>query len=328
MRQNSLIALVSVLALFLGGCPTDNDNQENAGQSTPAPVASRPPTRPTPPAPAFTAPLTAKQPAKPTAVAGLIRSLPPEARVNQIRKNLGRSDPFAAIPTVPVLIPPSPTATGGAGNRPVPVIPQLPQQRGNAGTGGNQPGTSRGNPTTARGNVIPPVPQPPKPTARTTARPTAKTTARTTGKPTARPTARPTGKPTVPTRPGLAPPGIGTLPPIAIGPRELPTLPEPTLARGIEVTGVIEVGGVPSAIVQAPNEPSRTVRAGDRLSNGQVLVKRIEMNRGPTPVVVLEEFGQEVARQVGDSPAGAPGRPGSPTAFLGKPTPANSNVVS
>lgn len=312
MRQNSLIALVSVLALFLGGCPADDNNKEKAGQSTPTPVASRPPTRVKPTPTPFSTPLTAKQPAKGTAVAGLIRSLPPEARVNQIRKNLGRSDPFAAIPTVPVLIPPSPTATGGTGNRPVPVIPQLPQPRGNAATGGNQPGTARGNATTARGNAIPPARQQPKPTAR----------------PTARPTAKPTSSPIVPTRPGLPPPAIGTLPPIAVGPRELPRLPEPTLARGIEVTGVVEVGGVPSAIVQVPNEPSRTVREGDRLSNGQVLVKRIEMNRGPTPVVVLEEFGQEVARQVGDSPAGAPGRPGSPTAFLGKPTPANSNVVS
>jgi hypothetical protein len=304
MRQNSLIALVSVLALFLGGCPAGDDNGEKAGQSTPTPVASRPPTRAKPTSSPFAVPLTAKQPAKSTAVAGLIQSLPPEARVNQIRKNLGRSDPFAAIPTVPVLIPPSPTATGGTGNRPVPRIPQLPQPKGNTGTGGNQPGTSRGNPTTARGNALPPTPKPSKTTA------------------------RPTGSPIVPTRPGLPPPGIGTLPPIAIGPRELPRLPEPTLAQGIEVTGVVEVAGVPSAIVKVPNEPSRSVREGDRLSNGQVLVKRIEMNRGPTPVVILEEFGQEVARQVGDRPGGAPGRPGSPTAFLGKPTPASSTVVS
>ena len=117
------------------------------------------------------------------------------------------------------------------------------------------------------------------------------------------------------------------LPPVATAPRlipELPPLPEPTQARGIEVSGVVEVGGVPKAIVKVPNEPSRTVREGDRLSNGQVLVKRIEVNQGPTPLVVLEQYGIEVAKQVGGG--GTPGQPGSPTAFLPAQTPGNTNV--
>jgi hypothetical protein len=288
MRQNSLITLVSVLALFLGGCPA-NDNGGKAGQSTPTPVAAkkRVPAQQTPNVTPFASPLTARQPTKATAVAGLVRTLPPDARVNQVRKNLGRSDPFAAIPTTPIPVF-SPAASGGnTNNRPVPVIPQLPQPRRNAGNGNgnNQPGRSRGN-------VLPPIPQP-----RQTLRPPIIT--------------RPPN--TIPTRPGIG------LPPIALGPRPLPNLPEPTLARGIEVTGVAEVGGVASAIVKVPNEPSRTVREGDRLSNGQVLVKRIEVNRGPSPVVILEQYGQEVARQVGEKPVGGPGQPEGPTASLGKP---------
>jgi hypothetical protein len=67
---------------------------------------------------------------------------------------------------------------------------------------------------------------------------------------------------------------------------------------------VIEVGGVTNAIVKEPNAPSRYVRVGQRLSNGQVLVKRIEVDRGPEPVVILEQFGVEVARRVGDQPEG------------------------
>jgi hypothetical protein len=107
----------------------------------------------------------------------------------------------------------------------------------------------------------------------------------------------------------------------------LPKLPEPTLAKGIEVTGVVEVGGVPRAIVKVPNEPSRYVREGERLSNGQVLVKRIEMNRGSTPVVILEQYGQEVARGVGEKPPGAPtGEAESPTASLPIPTAVKANV--
>lgn len=297
MRQNSLLILVSLLALFLGGCPSSEDG-EQTNQSTPTPSVAKPsPGTPITEATPFSAPLTAKQPAKPTAVAGLIQTLPPEARVNQIRKNVGRTDPFAAIPTVPILVPPSPTAGGQTGNRPVPVIPQIPPTRGNAGTG---TGRNQPNRTPTGSNTLPPVAQNRKPTAR-------------------------------PLLPPLPPPGIGKLPPIATGPLALPKLPEPTLAKGIEVTGVVEVGGVPSAIVKVPNEPARSVREGERLSNGQVLVKRIEVNQGPTPVVILEQFGQEVARQVGDKPSstpGQPGQPGEPTAFLQEPSQGNRQISS
>lgn len=89
----------------------------------------------------------------------------------------------------------------------------------------------------------------------------------------------------------------------------LPPLPEPTLAKSVEVTGVVVVRGVPQAIVKAPNEAtSRYVQVGQRLSNGQILVKRIEMNNGSDPVVILEQGGVEVARTVG-SPATSSGSP-------------------
>jgi hypothetical protein len=68
----------------------------------------------------------------------------------------------------------------------------------------------------------------------------------------------------------------------------------------VEVSGVVMVGGAPQAIVKAPNEEtSRHVRVGQRISNGQVLVKRIEMNGGTDPIVIFEENGVEVARAVG-----------------------------
>jgi hypothetical protein len=71
----------------------------------------------------------------------------------------------------------------------------------------------------------------------------------------------------------------------------------------------VQVGNVPYAIVNAPNEPaSRYVRVGQMLSNGTVLVKRIEIYRGVEPVVVLEQYGIEVMRTVGGggSPAAEP----------------------
>lgn len=96
--------------------------------------------------------------------------------------------------------------------------------------------------------------------------------------------------------------------------KELPPLPDPTLAKAVQVTGVIVVAGVPQAIIQAPNEAtSRYVQAGQRISNGQILVKRIEMNSGSEPIVILEQNGVEVARAVG-SPTTAPNAPNTPPA--------------
>ncbi|MEM7769420.1 MAG: hypothetical protein AAF327_02780 [Cyanobacteria bacterium P01_A01_bin.37] len=77
-------------------------------------------------------------------------------------------------------------------------------------------------------------------------------------------------------------------------------MPVPELARAIAVTGVIQLGNVPYAIVDAPNEPhGRYVREGQLLSNGEVLVKRINMIPGSDPVVIFEQFGIEVATAVG-----------------------------
>lgn len=81
----------------------------------------------------------------------------------------------------------------------------------------------------------------------------------------------------------------------------LPPLPSTNLANSVQVTGVVQAGGVAQAIVKAPNEEtSRYVRVGQRLSNGQVLVKRIDMSGGGDPVVILEENGIEVAKVVGE----------------------------
>ncbi|MBW4692353.1 MAG: hypothetical protein KME27_11365 [Lyngbya sp. HA4199-MV5] len=96
------------------------------------------------------------------------------------------------------------------------------------------------------------------------------------------------------------PPGSSGVPAI----KTLPPLPSTTLASAVEVSGVVMVGRVAQAIVKAPNEEtSRYVRVGQRLSNGQVLVKRIEMNEGSDPIVVLEENGVEVSRAVGTTVA-------------------------
>ncbi|QLE56339.1 hypothetical protein [Nostoc sp. TCL26-01] len=85
----------------------------------------------------------------------------------------------------------------------------------------------------------------------------------------------------------------------------LPPPAQPDLARAVAVTGVVVIGREPQAIIKIPNElASRYVQAGQRLANG-LLIKRIEMNAGSNPIVILEQYGIEVAKMVGEAPTGS-----------------------
>ncbi|MGB3638773.1 MAG: hypothetical protein WBA39_14540 [Rivularia sp. (in: cyanobacteria)] len=96
----------------------------------------------------------------------------------------------------------------------------------------------------------------------------------------------------------------GVVPPPELAP-VLPPPPQPKLAQAVLVSGVVQVGNRPQAIIKVPTEPtSRYVQAGQRLASGLV-VKRIEMNEGSEPIVILEQYGIEVARMVGEAPMGA-----------------------
>ena len=77
----------------------------------------------------------------------------------------------------------------------------------------------------------------------------------------------------------------------------LPEIPQPTTARAVRVSGVIEIGGSPYAIVKAPNEIERYVRQGERIAGGSVVVKRIDTG-SIEPRVILVENGIEVERFV------------------------------
>jgi len=82
-----------------------------------------------------------------------------------------------------------------------------------------------------------------------------------------------------------------------------PPPPSTELATGTEVSGVVKVGNETQVIVKVPNEPtSRYVKIGQRLSNGQVLVKRVDLKEGADPIVILEQNGVEVAKAVGEKP--------------------------
>jgi len=98
-----------------------------------------------------------------------------------------------------------------------------------------------------------------------------------------------------------APTGIQARTLISSSTLALPLLPAPNQARSVMVTGVVSTGDVPAAIVKASDESvARTVRTGDRLSNGNVLVKAIYAQQSE-PAVVLEQYGTEVVREVGEA---------------------------
>ncbi len=92
-----------------------------------------------------------------------------------------------------------------------------------------------------------------------------------------------------------------------------PILPVPNEARGVVVSGVMQLQGTPVAIVKAPNENvARQVTVGASLSNGQIIVKAINV-AGDKPSIVLEQYGLEVTRGVGE-PAEEPVEPPTPVA--------------
>jgi hypothetical protein len=212
--------------------------------------------------------------------AELIQSTDPDERVQQVTTS--RTDPFATVPIPPPPQPPPPVpeATTGGGTPvagPTPAgVPAAPNAPTVTTAGGG--GTADGGGTAGGGG--------------TTAQVGGGTTAQAGG------------------GAGAASGGV-ELPPIST----LPQLPEPTLAQATSVSGVIDINGDSYAIVQAPDDASsRYVRVGQRVANGQVLVKRIE-TQGNEPVVVLEQNGIEVSRPIGAPAEASPEEENGETAY-------------
>ena len=106
--------------------------------------------------------------------------------------------------------------------------------------------------------------------------------------------------PSRPQLPRLSAPGVK--PEKSTGEIVLPPLPEPALAKQVTVQGVVVLGGQPKAILKAPNESvARTVKAGDYLANGQILVSSIDVSNPQSPRIILKESGQTVTVGVGQS---------------------------
>jgi hypothetical protein len=294
MRRQSIVLLAGALSLLAVGCTTSSEEPDAA--SSPSPQAETPSTATQP----FDQPLVSQKDGKDAKtgkdsktaakktnkVAGLLESTDPEERAKQVQAGIRSRaglDPFATLPANLSFSVPTESdgsngniANGGERTRIGNLV---------AGGGGQSPlvnissNGGRGIPNISGGGgtVIGAVPSIPSfPEIAEVRRPRPAQIAR-----------GPIGTNTL----GAGNPGLKPLPP----------LPEPKLAQAVEVTGVVTIGGTTQAIIKAPNEPTgRHVEVGQRLSNGQVLVKRIEANAGTDPIVVFEENGQEVSRGVGE----------------------------
>jgi hypothetical protein len=142
-----------------------------------------------------------------------------------------------------------------------------------------------------------------------------------------------TVKPPVPAKkPQLAaskPTPVGKVPTVrpAIPAKKVPPPPPvPTDAKAVVVSGVVQVGNTSFAIVKAPGESvTRNVTVGDTLSNRKVRVKAIYAISEP-PTVILEQYGIEVSRAVGEQPEAQPAQSSvsipvtSSNALVSKPT--------
>ncbi len=278
MRKLFLLALSSAFALSISGCQLfggGGDEQADTDEAVVEPIpedaadnaegdGDATAEEETPAEDALTTPPEASD----LASAELIQSTDADARVQQISSGVGaREDPFANLP-----IPPPPT--------PVSQVQPGTPGGGTAPGGGTNPGggtapgggTNPGGGTTSPGNRTPTTPANP---------------------PNVRPGGGTTGG-------GQASPGQQPSSPLAPGNIAVAPTPPTDLATAVVVTGVVEVGGVEYAIVDVPDEPSRYVREGQRIANGQVLVKRIEVREGGEPRVILEQNGVEIARRVGE----------------------------
>jgi hypothetical protein len=331
MPKRSLMLVAGLFALLFAGCGSE-EGGDTASKDGTSPTPSASPSASSSPTgtQSFKDPLVSEKKSekdkkdkkdgkdekdpkklkKRNAVPGLLASTDPDERARQvqqaIRKGRTVADPFASLPPILTFKTPVVASSGDDGNeskRSVPALPELP--------GGIELRPIPRIPTISRGNNIARGGFPNGGSTRG-------------GFPNGGSSGFPNGgggssrprpiSPPIAIRPPSGPGGNGTSIPVPAEPlKPLPPIPEPTLAKGVEVSGVVTIGGVTQAIVKAPNEPtSRYVGVGARLSNGLVLVKRIEVNAGSDPVVILEQGGVEVSRAVGDKPAPATGQPPVP----------------
>ena len=290
MPRITTTAFLGMLAITITGCPSSDTQQTINPTSSPsiAPVVVQtpPPAKP---------PLVAINPSSATFLApGLIQPTNANQRTKQVAK--GNRDPFAAL-FLPV--PVAPVSAGNSPNAPS-QAPQMATPTASNRTDRTQTSRSVANRSSSPKSVT--INKP-----RTAANPRTATNQGISSNTN-------TSIQSIPFPPNATLPNNNLEPALPLAP---PAPADTTLANGVTVMGVIQIGEQTQAIVQVPNEAtSRYVQVGQRLSNGQVLVKRIELNAGAEPLVILEQYGVEVSKAVGEQPPSPGQQATSPTAAV------------
>jgi hypothetical protein len=302
MRQHQFTALGLALALVLGACGPD-EQDFSAPDPDETPVAEQAPTdapangdEDIPEAEPFESPIVEEDDIMTAAPSGLISSTNPQERSRQAQRNLdaGRedgADPFGILPV----------EVSRSQRQAEAVAPQVPGEPApgspGAGNGETVDGMTAGPPLPPlTAQTMEPLPDinpgqfilPPLTPAGTVDSEDFEE--------------REPEDPSVADSPVVEPedPSVAQDLPVEEAPA-IPSLPSTDLAQGTEVTGVIQVGGDLQIILQTPGSAfSRYVRVGDTIANGEVQVVRVERLSGD-PVVILEQNGVEVAREIGAS---------------------------
>ncbi|MCL2923988.1 MAG: hypothetical protein MGF17_04990 [Trichodesmium sp. MAG_R04] len=343
MRKLLLKAVVSILSLWISGCESlpflknRDSSTTNIPKDSPTPKVEAPESPSPKPTNGVFPSSDISQ--KPKTAIDLIRSTNPNERIKSLEQGIptnttsqaqtsiptipNTKDPFSGLPTIPV---PS-TITNGdepiftqlpeVSSQQVPDVPNLPETFGGLGEPRPEP-----SPEWDRERDVPktdnksPSPKIPNPMEETPIPPTPTIQPSVLREPDAsKPLDLPSSstqqvpslpelpiQPTPPTQwsgPGFPPPP----PPQPLPPPPPPPPPDTTIANGIEVSGVVQVGSQKQIIVKVPTElTSRYVKIGENLANGKVLVKRVNLNKGALPIVVFEQSGVEIAKEVGSKP--------------------------
>lgn len=326
MLKTSTTTLLGIIALSITGCGSSDNPQGASPAPSPPPVAASPsPVKPQPP-------VIAQNPSGTAYLApSLIQPTNANQRVKQVAK--GRRDPFAALyapVTTPIPVSVAPP------NYPTAAVPTSSSSNNN---NSSQSGSSNTSTTGSSGSNRSSGGSRRQPTStvaiRNSRSPNRNSGSTNNPRSSSNPPRVSVGNQSRPNQttpsgtPNTSP--INPPPPSSLPGNNLPPAPPvqlaPELAQNVTVMGVIQIGEATQAIVQVPNEPtSRYVQVGQRISNGQVLVKRIEMNEGAEPLVVLEQYGVEVAKAVGEQPANQNNGQTQPTAAL--PSPVSENPIT
>lgn len=309
LGATALVARFAIgsLAILITSCGGDGGKPPTPAASpaavapvTPAPAIAT--TTPTPMVAAGTPPVPGKKSGSVDVAAGLIAPTNGDNWAKTVSK--GRADPFATLALQPIEVTEkNPLAETGtpirqsaiaklpgsvvktAANNPVSVIKTAKKTQIIASNSSViKSGVNKPLPTIKVSSILP------RPNITKQLPAIVKNQSKIATKPTKLPTVSATGK--------VATNGINQALPKII--ERLPAA-KPEQAIALEISGVIEAGGITQVIVKLPSESfSRYIEVGGRVADGKVLIKRVEGQEGFSPTIILEEVGIEVPRKIGD----------------------------